>query len=86
MVAVCWVGWVSSVQAARLAAWDFTNESGLVTSTADVYDLSLGTAPVVTRGAGAPATAANDTFRTQSFKNDGISIANTDYFQITLSA
>lgn len=86
VVTACWVGWVSPVQAARLAAWDFTNESGLVTSTADVYDLSLGTAPVVTRGAGAPATAANDTFRTQSFKNDGISIANTDYFQITLSA
>ena len=86
MVAVCWAGWVSPVQAARLAAWDFTSESGLATSAADVYDLSLGTAPVLTRGAGAPATAANNTFRTQSFNNDGISIANTDYFQITLSA
>lgn len=74
------------MQAARLAAWDFTNESGLATSTADVYDLSLGSAPVLTRGAGAPATAANNTFRTQSFGSDGISIANTDYFQITLSA
>ena len=86
MVAVCCAGWVSPVQAASLAAWDFTSESGLATSAADVYDLSLGTAPVLTRGAGAPATAANNTFRTQSFNNDGISIANTDYFQITLSA
>jgi len=86
MVTAFWVAWVSPVQAARLAAWDFTNESGLATSTADVYDLSLDSAPVLTRGAGAPATAANNTFRTQSFGSDGISIANTDYFQITLSA
>ena len=86
MVAVCWAGWVSPVQAARLAAWDFTNESDLATSTPEVYDASLDSARDLTRGAGAPATAANNTFRTQSFNNDGISIANTDYFQITLSA
>ena len=86
MVAVCWAGWVSPVQAARLAAWDFTNESDLATSTPEVYDASLDSARDLTRGAGAPASAGGNSFRTRSFGDNGISIANTDYFQITLSA
>jgi hypothetical protein len=86
MVAVCWVGWVSSVQAARIAAWDFTGENNVATSTAEVYDLSLDSARDLIRGPGAAASAGGNSFRTTSFKNDGISIANTDYFQITLSA
>ena len=86
MVAVFWVWWVSSVQAARLAAWDFTGENNVATSTAEVYDLSLDSASALTRGAGASASIADDSFRTRSFGDNGISIANTDYFQITLSA
>ncbi|MFA9197404.1 MAG: endonuclease [Aliarcobacter sp.] len=74
------------MQAARLAAWDFTGENNVATSAPEVYDLSLDSAPALTRGAGASASPAVDSFRTQSFGNDGISIANTDYFQITLSA
>ncbi|MBK9552557.1 MAG: hypothetical protein IPO45_10320 [Saprospiraceae bacterium] len=41
---------------------------------------------LLTRGAGAAASSGNNSFRTQGFQNNGISTANTDYFQFTLSA
>lgn len=41
---------------------------------------------MITRGTGAGGSQANNSFRTTGFKNEGISTANSDYFQITLSA
>src|SRR6185369_5770480 len=38
------------------------------------------------RGAGAAASSGANSFRTTGFQNNGISVANTDYFQFTLSA
>jgi len=37
------------------------------------------------RGTKATASTANNSFRTEGFKDDGISIANTDYFEFALS-
>jgi trimeric autotransporter adhesin len=68
-----------------IAAWDFTGESALATSTADIYDANLDASNLLTRGAGAAASAGANSFRTVGFKNDGISTSNTDYFQFTLS-
>ncbi|HRH69123.1 MAG TPA: lamin tail domain-containing protein, partial [Flavobacteriales bacterium] len=70
-----------------LAAWDFTGENtAQATSTAEVYNANMDASNLITRGAGATASAAGNSFRTTGFQNDGIATSNTDYFQITLSA
>lgn len=70
----------------QIASWDFTGENGVATSVAEVFDANLDASSTLTRGAGAAASAGNNSFRTQGFLNDGISAANTDYFENTLSA
>ncbi|MCB9170174.1 MAG: lamin tail domain-containing protein [Flavobacteriales bacterium] len=71
---------------AQIAAWDFTGENTVATSTAEVFDANMDASNLVTRGVNAPASSGTNSFRTQGFQNDGISTANLDYFQITLSA
>lgn len=70
---------------AQIANWDFTGQNQLATSTANTYDVGLAAAPILTRGSGAAASAGANSFRTQGFKNEGISTANTDYFQVALA-
>ncbi len=71
---------------AQLAAWDFTDENTAVASSvAEVFDVRLDSSNAVTRGSGAAASAANHSFRTLGFQDNGIATANTDYFQVTLS-
>lgn len=73
--------------AGQLAAWDFTGDNtASASSAAEVYDGKLDSASTLTRGSGAAASAANNSFRSQGFGNDGIATANTDYYQVTLSA
>ena len=69
-----------------LAAWDFTGENTVATSTAEVYNANLDASTSLTRGAGAAASAGANSFRTQGFQNNGISTSSNDYFQATLSA
>src|SRR5260221_5415798 len=78
----------TKAQAASIAAWDLTgsNTTATVTATASSFDPGLAGAPVLTRGSGAAASTGNNSFRTVGFKNDGISTANSDYFQTILSA
>ncbi len=71
---------------AQIASWDFTGEANVVTSTAEVFDANLDASSELTRGAGAVASAGSNSFRTQGFQNNGISTANTDYFENTFSA
>jgi hypothetical protein len=70
----------------QVAAWDFNGESSPATSTADVFNVGLDGSSTITRGAGAASSAGGNSFRTVGFQNNGIAVANTDYFQITLSA
>lgn len=78
---------LSSVGSAQIAAWDFFGENtGVATSTAEVFNANLDSPNTVTRGSGAEPSNANNSFRTTGFQNNGISTANTDYFQITLSS
>lgn len=70
----------------QIAAWDFNGESSPVTSSADVFNVGLDASSLITRGGGAAASAGANSFRTVGFQNNGISTANTDYFQVTLSA
>lgn len=89
VVATVWLGLFGVLvvpASAQLAAWDFSGENGGATSAAEVFDSKLDSTGTVTRGSGAAASAAVNSFRTTGFKNNGISLAETDYFQITLSA
>ena len=79
-----------------IAGWNFTGwgsgagnaQAGTKTFNANL--VSTGTAPndsvFVTRGGGAAASAAANSFRTIGFQNNGIATSNTDYFQTTLTA
>jgi uncharacterized repeat protein (TIGR02543 family) len=69
-----------------LAAWDFTGENAVATSSADIYNSNLDASSSITRGTGATASSGANSFRTTGFQNNGISILNNDYFQTTLSA
>jgi len=71
---------------AQIAAWDFTGENTVATSAADSYNANMDASNLMTRGAGATASAGTNSFRTQGFMNNGISTTNADYFQVTLSA
>lgn len=77
---------VSGLGWGQVAAWDFTGENTVATSSAEVFSGNLDSSSLLTRGAGATANAGANSFRTQGFQNNGISIANIDYFQIELSA
>ena len=82
---VALVAGMSAVSQAQIAAWDFTGEDNLATSAAEVF-VGLDSSNLLTRGAGAAASSGANSFRTTGFQNNGISVANTDYFQFTLSA
>jgi hypothetical protein len=69
-----------------LAAWDFTGESAVSTSSAEVYNANLDAPSSLTRGAGAAASSGANSFRTLGFQNNGISTSSNDYFQTTISA
>ncbi len=67
-----------------IAAWDFYNQSSPATFPATTWNGNLSSSNLVTRGPGASASTGSHSFRTQGFQNNGISTANTDYFQVTI--
>ncbi|MGV3637953.1 MAG: beta strand repeat-containing protein, partial [Flavobacteriales bacterium] len=69
-----------------IAAWDLTGDNNVATSAADVFNANLDASAQLTRGPGAGPSAGANSFRSTGFQNNGISTANTDYFQITLSS
>ena len=79
----------SSLVDTVIAGWDFFGQSSPTTVAATTFDANLVSssgANNVTRGPGASASTASNSFRTTGFQNNGISTSNTDYFQITLTA
>jgi Putative Ig domain/Carboxypeptidase regulatory-like domain len=77
-----------SIANGQIAGWDFTgNNTANATVAATLFDsklVSAAGASDITRGTAAAATAATNSFTTDGFQNNGISTANTDYFQVTL--
>lgn len=70
----------------QIAAWDFFGQNSPVKFAATTYNANLILSlDSITRGSGANSSSGTNSFRTQGFKDDGISVINTDYFQITLS-
>jgi trimeric autotransporter adhesin len=75
---------------AQIAAWDFFGQNtGPATVAATTFNANLVSsagANNITRGAGAPGSTANNSFRTTGFQSNGIAVTNTDYFQVTLTS
>lgn len=69
-----------------LASWNFNGESSPATSTADVSNANLSSAPVLSRGAGAASSSGGNSFRTVGFQNNGIATSNTDYFETSITS
>lgn len=70
-----------------IAAWDFFGAPpSAAVHTATVFDVNLNSPNLITRGPGAPGSTGDNSFRTKGFQNNGISVNNTDYFEITLGA
>jgi hypothetical protein len=70
-----------------IAAWNvFGLTQPLATATATTFNnlVATGSNATMTRGASAAASSAANSFRTTGFSNNGISTANTDYFQVVL--
>lgn len=81
------IGSVASFSAnATIASWNFFGESSPTTSTADFVSSNLDGPITLSRGAGAASSSGGNSFRTTGFQNNGISTANTDYFEFTVSA
>ncbi len=75
--------------AAGIAYWDFTNTNNIPTLVATVASDKLDTSTAaayntITRGATASSSAGANCFRTTGFKNEGISTANSDYYQVKM--
>jgi hypothetical protein len=72
--------------AQNILVWDFFGDNSSNRPTMDSTFNVLGTSvSTLSRGATAPASAGANSFRTTGFQNDGISLANTDYFEWTLT-
>lgn len=70
-----------------LAGWNFFGQSSPATLAATTFNsglVSTSNANLITRGPGATSSSASNSFRTTGFQNNGISVNNTDYFQITI--
>ncbi|MBU1694079.1 MAG: PEP-CTERM sorting domain-containing protein [Verrucomicrobia bacterium] len=84
------LGLASVSNAELILNWSFTGTAPIESQVADeLIHANLDSGGIyndLTRGAGAGTSAANSSFRTVGFQNDGIAIGNTDYFEFILSA
>lgn len=69
-----------------LLAWNFNGTNSPASMAPSSKDPLLDGVLDLGRGPGASVSSATNSFRTQDFGNDGISVTNTDYFQFSLSA
>jgi trimeric autotransporter adhesin len=84
LIALAILVFAVAAHAEVIATWTFP-VSSLATAAADSQDANFDATLVLERGAGAIATTGGG-FRTTGFGNDGINVANTDYFQIVMQA
>lgn len=83
------LGMAAAASADVILGWTFTSSVNPASQVAGTIDANLDSGGIyndLTRGAGAAANTAGSTFRTTGFQNDGISTANTDYFQFIVSS
>ncbi len=78
----------AAAQAEVILNWAFLN-SNIVSQSADTTNANLDSGSPLNdmiRGAGAGSSIGASSFRTLGFQNNGINVANTDFFQFSLSA
>jgi hypothetical protein len=83
------VAQIQTIIALPIAAWDFYGQTSPATFAATTFNSNLeATSPLseITRGSGAASNGVANAFSTTGFQNNGISTANTDYFQVTIKA
>lgn len=83
------VGLTALSASAQILGYDFTGASSPTTWNSTTTNSNLDTTSgfnTLTRGANATASSGSNSFRTTGFQNNGISTANTDYFQVVLRA
>ena len=79
----------AAAQAEVILSWTFEGATTPVSQVAHSINANLDTGGSLNdliRGAGAGTSSGSSSFRTTGFQNNGISTANTDYFQFSLSA
>ncbi|MEP6821485.1 MAG: PEP-CTERM sorting domain-containing protein [Chthoniobacterales bacterium] len=70
-----------------ITAWDFFGQAGSqATQAPGTASSDLDVSSVLSRGLTAAGSAGANSFRTTGFRNDGIAVTNTDYFEFSLSA
>ena len=84
LIALVVVAVASVASAEVIATWTFP-VSSLASANADSQNANFAGTLELTRGTGAPASTGAG-FRTTGFQNDGINVANTDYYQIVMQA
>lgn len=81
---------VAGAQADIILGWTFSGATPVVSQTAnDELDVNLDSGGLynnLTRGSAAGTSSGNSSFRTTGFQNNGIAVANNDYFEFRLSA
>lgn len=69
-----------------LAQWNFFGLNNAATANVTTKSSEIANNAILSRGAGAPASAGANSFRTNGFGNDAIAVTNTDYFQTSFTA
>ena len=75
-----------AVTQSQIVTFNFFGLSSPPTANSVSTNPNISSPVVLSRGSGAVANAATNSFRTTGFQNNGISIANTDYFEFTVTA
>jgi hypothetical protein len=75
---------LAASHAQSLLEWDFFGVNDGPATADSTFNAVNVDGAVLSRGPEATASAANNSFRTTGFKNDGISLDNEDYFEFTL--
>ncbi len=84
LIALVVVAVASVASAEVIATWTFP-VSSLASANADSQNANFAGTLELTRGPGAAASTGAG-FRTTGFQDDGINVANTDYYQIVMQA
>ncbi|MHA3789450.1 YDG domain-containing protein [Flavobacterium hauense] len=69
-----------------LLGWTFYNFNSPATRDANIKNANLDSSRTLSRGPNAISSTGTNSFRTVGFKNDGIAVTNTDYFEFTVSS
>ncbi len=78
----------ATISQGQIATFNFFTgaASAPATATASSTDPNIATPVILSRGSGAAASSATNSFRTTGFQNNGINVANTDYFEFSVTA